>query len=119
MVSTPYMDEAVLCERIALIQQGRIMSVDTPRNITDKYPKPLYAIRSGNMSLLLKDLRKSNWVSTCYAFGEYHHITFNTEDLYVAQTSLIQELQLHSLHSDIELNSIDPTIEDCFIHLMN
>jgi len=119
MVSTPYMDEAVLCERIALIQQGRIMSVDTPRNITDKYPKPLYAIRSGNMSLLLKDLRKSNWVSTCYAFGEYHHITFNTEDLYVAQTSLIQELQLHGVHSDIELNSIDPTIEDCFIHLMN
>lgn len=119
MVSTPYMDEAVLCERIALIQQGTIMSVDTPKNITDKYPKPLYAIRSGNMSLLLKDLRQSQWVSTCYAFGEYHHITFNNEDLYVAQTSLIQELQLKDVHNDIQLNSIQPIIEDCFIQLMN
>lgn len=119
MVSTPYMDEAVLCERIALIQQGTIMSVDTPKNITDKYPKPLYAIRTSNMSLLLKDLRQSQWVSTCYAFGEYHHITFNTEDLYVAQTSLIQELQLKDAHYDIQLDSIQPTIEDCFIHLMN
>src|SRR5690606_25941223 len=38
LVSTSYMDEAVLCERIALIQNGRIMSVDTPQNIIDSYP---------------------------------------------------------------------------------
>lgn len=119
LVSTPYMDEAVLCERIALMQQGTIMTVDTPKSIIEKYPKPLYAIRSDNMSLLLKDLRQSEWVSTCYAFGEYHHITFHSEDLYMAQTSLIQELQSKRLHTDIQLNSIQPTIEDCFIHLMN
>lgn len=56
LVSTPYMDEAMLCERIALIQKGRIMGVDTPGNILKGYPVKLYAARSENIYHLLKDL---------------------------------------------------------------
>ena len=56
LVSTPYMDEATLCDRIALMQQGRFLGVDTPRGITDRYPTALYAVRSGSMHRLRHDL---------------------------------------------------------------
>ena len=64
LVSTPYMDEAVLCERIALIQNGRIMSVDTPQNIIATYPVKLYAMRAHNIYKLLSDLRKNEEVES-------------------------------------------------------
>src|SRR4051812_21492962 len=84
LVSTPYMDEANLCERIALIQNGKILSLDTPSNIIKKYPDELFAVSSDDMIGLLNTLRKTNYIKSCYAFGSSHHITFNnhgTEDL--------------------------------------
>jgi len=57
LVSTPYMDEAMLCERIALIQNGKLMSINTPEKIIAAYPKNLYAIKSDNMSSLFHDVR--------------------------------------------------------------
>ena len=117
LVSTPYMDEASLCERIALIQEGEILSIDTPDNIVKQYPEVLYAIKSNQMSQLLLDLRKNEGVKSCFAFGEYHHITLNQNDTSVKET-LIQSLKMEN-HSDIELSLITPTIEDCFIKLMN
>jgi len=117
LVSTPYMDEATLCERIALIQTGKIMSIDTPGNITKQYPDPLYAIRAAHMGHLLKDLRLIDSVKSCYAFGETHHIAFRQEGL-DSQRNLIAELEKRS-HADIEIKKIVPTIEDCFIQLMN
>ena len=49
VVSTPYMDEATLCDRIALIQNGKILSIDTPDKIVESYPDELYAIKADNM----------------------------------------------------------------------
>ena len=72
LVSTPYMDEATLCERIALVQEGQIMSIDTPAGIIARYPDKLFAIKSDNMSGLLKDLRKHPQVTSAFSFGEYH-----------------------------------------------
>lgn len=117
LVSTPYMDEATLCERIALLQEGRILSIDTPANIIRSYPDQLFALKSDQMSRLLKDLRAHPEIKTCNSFGEYHHISFkeiaaNTE--YV----LINYLK-NAGHSNLELFKTDPTIEDCFINLMN
>jgi ABC-type multidrug transport system ATPase subunit len=116
LVSTPYMDEAVLCDRIALIQSGRILSIDTPETIIKEFPDKLFAVKAQNMSKLLQDLRDSKLLSSCNAFGAYHHITFNSEE-----NTSIQELNdyLNSKqHSEIELVPIIPTIEDCFIRLM-
>jgi len=111
MVSTPYMDEASLCEEIALIQEGNIMSVNTPDEIITQYPDMLYAIKSPGMNQLLQELRKSELVATANSFGEYHHITFSKQGS--------MDLLLKSLHrSDVEMKPIRPTIEDCFIHLM-
>ena len=111
------MDEASLCERIALIQDGEIMSIDTPDNITKQFPDKLFAIRSDDMSKLLKDLRHDTLIKSSYSFGDSIHITFIDVD-----ELTISELQnkLNQLeHKSIEIEIISPTIEDCFIRLMN
>lgn len=117
LVSTPYMDEATLCERIALMQEGRIMSIDTPDNIIKKYPKDLYAIKASNMSHLLNDLKSFAGTESCNSFGEYHHITFKEESENVI-SGLTEQLKAKN-YTDIEVKKITPTIEDCFIRLMN
>lgn len=116
LVSTPYMDEATLCERIALIQTGKIMSIDTPLNITKQYNQQLYAIKADHMSRLLHDLRTNEKVNSSYAFGEYHHITLKQDDDTI-KTNLLNELKAKQYNS-VELKPITPTIEDCFIKLM-
>lgn len=116
MVSTPYMDEATLCERIALIQNGRILSIDTPENIISEYPWPLYAVKSDDMSGLLKDLRTQKELLDCNAFGEYHHITFD-RDSETEKNIVLMRLKDRG-HRNIVMSQVKPTIEDCFIQLM-
>ena len=77
LVSTPYMDEAALCDRIALIQSGTILSLDTPENTQRSYPGKLFAIRSDSMYALLNDVRASEHVHNCFVFGEYLHLSFH------------------------------------------
>ena len=117
LVSTPYMDEATLCERIALIQGGKILSVDTPENITKTYPEKLYAIKASHMSRLINDLRQNENISSCNSFGEHHHITFRADEEN-KRKELFGYLQAKQ-YEDIELKEIKPTVEDCFIKLMN
>ena len=115
LVSTPYMDEASLCERIALIQNGNIMAIDTPQNIIQQFSEDLYAIKSENMSNLLRDLRKMPEIKSCHTFGEYHHIT-----LFPKKTiGQIIEILKHKNYKNLETKTISPTIEDCFIKLMS
>lgn len=117
LVSTPYMDEATMCERIALIQDGNILSVDSPDNIIAKYPDPLFAVRSNDMIRLLSDLRDSSLIDRCFSFGAEHHINFSSADNNNTRI-LITELEAKG-HLDIEIAPVKPTIEDCFIQLMN
>jgi ABC-2 type transport system ATP-binding protein len=115
LVSTPYMDEANLCERIALMQNGRILSVNTPQAIIDAYPDPLFSVRSSEMSRLLSDLRILPTIKSVYAFGEDHHISFYDS----VNIKEVHNNQLGTLdHGDFEISAIEPTVEDCFIHLM-
>lgn len=117
LVSTPYMDEASLCERIALIQDGKILSINTPDAVIKDYPKPLYAIKASLMSRLLKDLKAMPETESCYSFGEYHHLALHTE-----AESFIPELKKRletDRYENIGIRPITPGIEDCFIRLMN
>lgn len=116
VVSTPYMDEASLCDRVALMQNGRIMEIDSPKGVTSKFKKTLWAARSSNMYKLMNDLRADERVETCYPFGQFHHITF--KDLNQRIESVQQQLQQLG-HTEIQLEKIEPTIEDCFMELMN
>ncbi|MDX2003191.1 MAG: ABC transporter ATP-binding protein [Chitinophagales bacterium] len=115
LVSTPYMDEATLCERIALIDGGRILSINTPQQITEQFNEKLFAIKAAKMSNLLKDLRKHQQVKSSNAFGEYHHITFVEQPL--DSVAFLDSLKALG-HQQLELKHIAPTIEDCFIKLM-
>jgi ABC-2 type transport system ATP-binding protein len=117
LVSTPYMDEAKLCERIALIQNGKIMSVDTPENIIHAYPKKLYAANARDIYRLLKDYRSHPEVASCYAFGEFLHITL--KDPSVSGLEVLNRIASENNHAGIQIKEIEPGIEDSFILLMN
>lgn len=114
VVSTPYMDEATLCDRIALIQTGKILSIDTPGNITQSYPDILYAVKAENMYALLKTMNEYDQAADSYAFGEYAHIAFHEA---INEDSVKEYLQEKGL-THIELKQIEATIEDCFINLL-
>ncbi len=102
LVSTPYMDEAALCDRIALINKGKILQINTPENITASYPRPLYAAESNDNYSLLKELRQNPKVRSAYIFGEAIHVTLN------------EQLTMNNE----QFTEITPTIEDCFIELL-
>lgn len=114
VVSTPYMDEAVQCDRIALIQDGLFLTIDTPENIIRAYTQRLWSIRSDKMHRLLTDLRGINGVKTAFAFGENHHATIDTSALTV--DSLRNQLEDLG-HRNIVIEVVEPTIEDCFMNL--
>lgn len=113
VVSTPYMDEATMCDRIALIQSGKILSIDSPENIVAAYPDLLYAVKADNMFQLLKNLQGYDRTIHSYAFGEYAHASFRIP----ARGEVREYLQNSGLH-DIEVHPTQPTIEDCFIKLL-
>ncbi|WP_346239352.1 ABC transporter ATP-binding protein [Niabella insulamsoli] len=115
IVSTPYMDEAKLCDRIALMQHGEIMSLDTPGGIVGRFPKPLFAAKSNDMYGLLKKFRTENEVESCYAFGEYIHLTLTSEK--PGLEDVIALARKHDIR-DFNVETIIPTIEDSFIRLM-
>jgi ABC-2 type transport system ATP-binding protein len=112
LVSTPYMDEANLCDRIALIQKGSILSIDTPAQIMKAYPDQLYAARSLPLHKLMLDIRQFPGTRSCYAFGEYLHVS-------VPDPAALKNFLEQKGHADLEMKPIEATIEDCFIRLMS
>jgi ABC-2 type transport system ATP-binding protein len=115
MVSTPYMDEATLCDRIALIQKGTIMSVDTPGNIIANFGMPLFSAKAKNLYGLLRAFRTDPAVDNCYAFGQRVHLTLREN---ANPEAVLGEWKTKYKSDEFEIGKIVPTIEDCFIHLM-
>ena len=114
LVSTSYMDEASLCDRVALIQLGSILSINTPQGIINGFDKPLIAVKADNMIHLLNDLKKFDGQQDSYPFGEYHHVVLRDEN---REMDLKKYLQNQS-HQHLEINNVTPDIEDCFMELM-
>lgn len=115
VVSTPYMDEAMLCDRIALMQEGRFLRIDTPSGIIAAYSDRLWTVKSDNMHRLLEDLRSYPEVKTVFSFGETYHVT-------VTDGALPENLKdyLHTRgHNRIAVCPTSATIEDCFMSLMH
>jgi ABC-2 type transport system ATP-binding protein len=113
LVSTPYMDEAKLCDRIALIQNSKILDVDSLEGILNKNTQQLIAIRASNMYRLMKDLRAYEDTVSCFGFGENHHLQLKSNNIEKLSQYLISKG-----HQHIEMNAIRPDIEDTFIKLM-
>ena len=121
LVSTPYMDEANMCDRIALMQDGQFMKLNTPKQIISDYKQVLWAVRADEMSSLLKDLRQNENVHTCYAFGDSHHVTIAPLDLENQQVYTEEKLEKYLKnygHTNIEITAISASIEDCFMELI-
>ena len=107
LVSTPYMDEAMLCDRIALIMNGKFLQVDTPQNIIANYPQTLWSVQTNQMPKLLKELKNNPLVKSAYSFGESIHLTIDNETV----------LEDNVTKLNYQLKKIQPTIEDCFMLL--
>jgi len=115
LVSTPYMDEAALCDRIALIEGGKILSIDTPSDTMKKYPGKLFAVKAANMHQLLKDLRSYDGTRSCFTFGDAMHLSFK-EDTYADVGNLTSYLSGKG-HQHLEIAEIPAGIEDYFIRI--
>lgn len=114
LVSTPYMDEASLCDRVALLQNGSVLSIDTPEKITQQFAKQLIAVKTENMYALLQSLRECNEVENVYPFGEYHHVVLSQG---ASENEIENYISVHGFR-DAELKPAEANIEDCFIELM-
>lgn len=114
VVATPYMDEANLCERVALMQSGEILSLDTPSGIISGFEKDLYSIQGKDTYQLLLDLRAYPFVNSVFPFGQSIHYT-DTRD-HISPSDLIDYLRSKG-QDDIEINQITAGIEDCFMAL--
>ncbi len=114
LVSTPYMDEAGMCDRIAFMQNGRLLKIDSPSNIIHGFTKPLWAVRADRMSQLLSDLRKIPGIKTCFAFGDTHHVTVDKSVL--SENDLINIL-VSKGHFGVGVTAIEAGIEDCFMDI--
>ena len=114
LVSTPYMDEAALCDRIALIKKGKILKIESPTMIISDYDKIIYDVKSNKTHELIIDLKKYPSQYSVFAFGEYIHyidqnLNFKPEDLKYYLTQ--------KMHSEIFIKVAKTTIEDVFIDL--
>lgn len=115
LVSTPYMDEANLCNRVALMQKGKILNINSPKGLVENYSRKLYAIRSKEMHRLIKDLRSFEKTDSAYAFGQYLHVTGKEDDV---EATEFEGFLLKNNHHDLEVFDIQPTIEDVFMELL-
>lgn len=115
VVSTPYMDEADLCDRIALIQSGKILDVDTPKSVVTKFGRRILAVKAKETYRLINDLRSFQKAESVYAFGQFIHFTAIDDDIEV--TEMENFLQKKN-HEDYFVEEIEPGIEDVFMGLM-
>ncbi len=115
IVSTPYMDEAKQCTRMAFIKEGKILEIDTPQQVVSSFGEALYAISATKMHTLLEDIKAYNGVKSCFAFGDTHHFTVENEFDFQS----FKEYLTNKDYKNIIIETITPTVEDCYIKLVN
>jgi ABC-2 type transport system ATP-binding protein len=115
VVSTPYMDEANRCDRVALMQDGKVLGIDTPENVTHMKRKIVFGVRGEPKYDVIRTLRSFPYAESVYAFGEYLHYTDKREDPDIQE---IRMLLLDKGYKSVEVKAINPTIEDAFMALM-
>jgi ABC-type multidrug transport system ATPase subunit len=114
VVSTPYMDEAMRCDRVALVQAGQIMTIDKPRNIRDGFSRKLFSAKAGDKYRLLIALREYSGTLSVYPFGDSIHVTFSEEK----PDKALFEFLLKKGITDAVINETEAGIEDRFLELM-
>jgi ABC-type multidrug transport system ATPase subunit len=114
IVSTPYMDEAMRCDKVALIQNGSILSIDTPQRIIDGFSRKLFTVKAADKHKLIKALRKYPETNTAWPFGDSVHLTLADNRL---DESLVKFLNKEGIINPI-IEESKAGIEDRFLELM-
>jgi ABC-type multidrug transport system ATPase subunit len=114
IASTPYMDEALKCDRVALIQKGQILSIDQPEKIREGFSRKLFSVRAREKYKLITALRQFPGTTTAYPFGDSIHVTF-TDDRY--DDSIFEFLKRAGIE-DVIIKETMPGVEDRFLELM-
>jgi len=115
LVSTPYMDEALMCDRVALIQKGNILTVDKPERIIEMYSRSLWSVRTSDMYRLIQDIRSLDEIRSVYLFGQELHVDISDQEYKMDAMNAYLETKGHR---EVVLGEIRPGIEDCFMDLM-
>jgi len=115
LVSTPYMDEAILCDRVALIQKGKILDIGSPNDIIAQYRRPLLAIKADDTYRMLNDLREYEMTHTAFPFGEHVHLALREP----VWPEVIESYLVSKEHTGVEVTPTQATIEDAFMELMS
>jgi len=115
LVSTPYMDEASRCDRVALMQEGRLLSVDTPEGIVSSYENDLLAVKSADMYQLLFDVLDFPGTIRAYRSGEFIHAAVKKDS---RQEEGFWKFLAEKRHEQLIIKAIVPSVEDSFMALM-
>jgi len=115
IVSTPYMDEAALCDRVALLQNGKILSIASPEEIVAEFPHKLFGVKAKKLYQLNELLKLEDQVHSTYLFGDNIHLVLQEN---VSIEMFIEKIKAENFN-DLEWESISPGIEDCFMELMH
>ncbi len=116
IASTPYMNEAMRCHRVCLLQNGKVVGCDSPENIRRAFPFKVLSVKSAEMFRLLEELRRYPGCHACYPFGAYHHFYCKQGSV---QADTLQQFLENQGYTDIKIKESEPTIEDCFMDLMS
>lgn len=116
VVSTPYMDEATLCDRIALIRKGTFLDTDSPKGIVSRFNHLLFSVKGEHMPALLRDIRLCPSVFSCFAFGDTHHVVMKDNEETSMRSSLSDFLASKG-HKNVQILSAEANIEDCYMYL--
>ena len=117
VVATPYMDEAALCDRIALMQHGKVLSINTPEKISNSYPDLLFEVKAGRTANVLRALENFDQKKNVYAYGEFVHLSVEQNENFDIEN--ITEYLKKEGFENIEINPIKASIEDSFIRLLS
>jgi len=120
VVSTPYMDEAIRCDRVALVQGGKILQIAPPSEIGKRYPLPLIEIIGPERYKMLLALRKAPHAQSVYPFGIELHFTDDRQGYDSDQSAMeVADFLKTSGFGDVQVKPIDAGIEDSFMNLMS
>jgi ABC-type multidrug transport system ATPase subunit len=116
VVSTPYMDEATRCDRIALIHRGTLLGVDAPDRIIAQFDRPLAGVRAKDRYKALLALRKYEHAHSAYPFGDVIHYTDRRVDMPAERIAADVKAFLDSNgFADASVEPLTPSVEDSFI----
>jgi ABC-type multidrug transport system ATPase subunit len=119
LVATPYMDEAARCDRIALIQAGRVLAMEAPDQVGRRFSRPLFGVHARERAAMLDALRALPTAASVYPFGETMH--YSDRRVGGDPARIMADVHAHLMArglSDVRVTSIAPGIEDVFIELM-